>query len=125
MTAELYIVASIFLFCYFAEFSRAEFRLTVLHTNDVHARFEEVSKYGGPCRKSDAITGNCFGGVARRMTVIRHIRNVTDHVLLLDAGDQFQGTLWFFVHKGGATGHFMNKLGYDAMVSLLNYLLQL
>jgi 5'-nucleotidase len=33
----------------------------------------------------------------------------------LDAGDQYQGTVWFSVHKGQAAGYFMNRLGYDAM----------
>lgn len=32
-------------------------------------------------------------------------------------GDQYQGTLWFYVHKGNAAAHFMNRAGYDAMVS--------
>ena len=27
----------------------AEFELTILHTNDVHARFEPISKYDGGC----------------------------------------------------------------------------
>ena len=94
-----------------------EFNLTIVHTNDVHARFDEMSKYGGLCRTKDAQAGKCYGGVARRMTALRQIRNNTENMLFLDAGDQFQGTLWFYIHKGTAAAHFMNLLQYDAMVS--------
>lgn len=38
------------------------------------------------------------------------------NVLLLDAGDQFQGTVWFNYYKGAEAAYFMNKLGYNAMV---------
>ena len=92
------------------------FELTLLHTNDVHARIEEMNKYGGPCTSSDSRAKKCFGGVARRQTAIKDIRRTDRNVLLLDAGDQFQGTVWFNVYKGLATAFFMNKLGYDAMV---------
>jgi len=39
-----------------------------------------------------------------------------DSTVLLDAGDQYQGTFWFNVHRANITAHFMKKLGYDAMV---------
>ncbi|XP_036398541.1 snake venom 5'-nucleotidase-like [Megalops cyprinoides] len=84
--------------------------LTLLHTNDVHARIEETSGDSGKCTK-----GVCFAGVARRYTKIKDIRGRETNVLLLDAGDQFQGTVWFNYYKGAEAAHFMNKLGYDAM----------
>lgn len=86
-----------------------DFHMTILHTNDVHARIEETNKYGGPCES------DCFGGVARRHTVIQEIRRSHENVLLLDAGDQFQGTLWFNYYQGNATKHFIKKLGYDVI----------
>ncbi|XP_060770017.1 5'-nucleotidase isoform X2 [Neoarius graeffei] len=88
----------------------ANWELTLLHTNDVHARVEETSKDSGKCTK-----GSCFAGVARRFTKIKEIRQSEKNVLLLDAGDQFQGTVWFNYYKGKEAAHFMNKLGYDAM----------
>lgn len=90
----------------------ADWELTLLHTNDVHARVEETNKDSGKCTK-----GSCFAGVARRYTKIKEIRRHVQNVLLLDAGDQFQGTVWFNYYKGSEAAHFMNKLGYDAMVS--------
>eukprot|EP00062_Callorhinchus_milii_P009720 gi/632953828/ref/XP_007892636.1/ PREDICTED: 5'-nucleotidase [Callorhinchus milii] len=49
------------------------------------------------------------------MTQIREVRAKEPNVLLLDAGDQFQGTIWFNYHKGAEAAHFMNRLGYQAM----------
>ncbi|KAL8186222.1 UNVERIFIED_CONTAM: hypothetical protein K2H54_066263 [Gekko kuhli] len=90
----------------------AAFELTVLHTNDVHGRVEQTSrdsgKCGGPGRE-------CFGGVARRATAVRRIRATHRHVLLLDAGDQYQGTVWFSFFRGREVARFMNLLRYDAM----------
>ncbi|XP_051954250.1 5'-nucleotidase [Xyrauchen texanus] len=88
----------------------AEFELTLLHTNDVHARVEETNKDSGKCTKSP-----CFAGVSRRFTKIQEVRRNEKNVLLLDAGDQFQGTVWFNFYKGAEAAYFMNKLGYDAM----------
>ena len=96
------------------------FELTLLHTNDVHARIEEADVYGGTCSSEDSKAGKCYGGVARRKTVIDEIRRNQSNVLLLDGGDQFQGTLWFNVYKGKEARIFMNLLKYDAMVSIYN-----
>ncbi|KAM9339706.1 snake venom 5'-nucleotidase-like [Symphorus nematophorus] len=92
----------------------ADWDLVLLHTNDVHARVEETSKHSGKCSNSSR-SGGCFAGVARRATVIKRIRSTERNVLLLDAGDQFQGTVWFNFYKGAEAAHFMNKLRYDAM----------
>ncbi len=94
---------------------RTEFELTLLHTNDVHARVEETNKDSGKCTKPP-----CFAGVARRFTKIKEVRSKERNVLLLDAGDQFQGTVWFNFYKGAEAAHFMNKLGYDAMVRIMS-----
>ncbi|XP_022100679.1 5'-nucleotidase-like [Acanthaster planci] len=93
----------------------ATFKLTILHTNDVHARFEQFDGYGGECSRKESDDGQCFGGVARRVAKIDQIRAEEENVLLLDAGDQFQGTMWFYVYKGEATSYFMNMVDYDAM----------
>lgn len=88
------------------------FELTLLHTNDNHARIEETSEDSGKC----SARGPCFAGVARRFTKVSEIRKKEKNILFLDAGDQFQGTVWFNYYKGAEAAHFMNKLGYDVMV---------
>ncbi len=89
------------------------YTLTVLHTNDVHGHILPFNKYGNTCRNE--APERCFGGVARRATLIKQLRSEHPNTLLLDAGDQFQGTLFFTKFRGRATVHFMNRLGYDAM----------
>lgn len=86
--------------------------LTILHTNDVHSRLEQTSVDSSKCVNASL----CVGGVARLYTKVLQIRNSDPHVLLLDAGDQYQGTIWFTVYKGAEVAHFMNALNYDAMV---------
>ncbi|XP_068867315.1 5'-nucleotidase isoform X1 [Aphelocoma coerulescens] len=90
----------------------AELRLTLLHTNDVHARVE--AQGAGP-RRCAAGEPGCFGGVARRAARVAAERAAHRNVLLLDAGDQYQGTVWFSRFKGREAVHFMNLLRYDAM----------
>lgn len=92
--------------------SSAVWDLVLLHTNDVHARVEETDVNSGKC----GVNGQCFAGVARRATEVSRIRSTENNVLLLDAGDQFQGTVWFNFYKGAEAAHFMNKLRYDATV---------
>ncbi|XP_044145289.1 5'-nucleotidase [Bufo gargarizans] len=89
----------------------ASFEITILHTNDVHARIEQTNRDSGKCGDPT----NCYGGVARRLTKIKEIRASHKNVLLLDGGDQFQGTIWFNVYKGEEAAYFMNHLKYDAM----------
>ena len=93
----------------------AEYSLTILHTNDFHDRFEPISKYDGPCSVEDNAAGDCFGGEARLVTALAEARAKTNNSILVDGGDQFQGTLFYTQYKGAMTAEFMNKLGYDAM----------
>lgn len=80
--------------------------LTILHTNDVHSRLDPFPMDGS--RNAGR------GGVARRATLIQQIRQEQKNVLLLDAGDIFQGTPYFNVYKGEPEILAMNQLGYDA-----------
>jgi len=82
-------------------------RITILHTNDQHSRIEpfEISK--------NEVTSN-KGGFARRSTMIHKIRQAEKNVLLLDAGDVFQGTPYFNMFGGELEFKLMTKLGYDA-----------
>ena len=93
------------------------FSLTVLHTNDNHGRIEETDTHGFLCFPNDAQAGRCFGGMARRATMIKQIRAREKNVLLLCGGDVLTGTPWYKVYRGNASRIFMNELGYNAMVS--------
>ena len=41
------------------------FKLIILHNNDIHGRFEQTNAKGGNCKKSEAEKNKCFGGIAR------------------------------------------------------------
>jgi 5'-nucleotidase len=80
-------------------------RLTILHTNDVHSRLDPFPMDG---------TRNAgMGGIAARAEIIRNIRAQEANVLLLDAGDIFQGTPYFNKYGGVLEMKLMTELGYD------------
>ena len=80
-------------------------KLTILHTNDTHSNIdpfpENHPKFPGQ------------GGVSKRATLINKIRSEEEHVLLLDAGDIFQGTPYFNKFKGELEMKLMTQLGYE------------
>jgi 5'-nucleotidase len=82
-------------------------RLTILHTNDVHSRLDPFPMDGG---KNQGL-----GGVAARADLIKKIRSEEQHVLLLDAGDIFQGTPYFNLYKGEPEMKAMAAMNYDAV----------
>lgn len=81
-------------------------RLTILHTNDTHSRLEPFPM--------DGSRNQGLGGIASRAALIAKIRQEEEHVLLLDAGDIFQGTPYFNIYKGEPEIKAMTSLGYDA-----------
>ena len=93
----------------------ADFNLTILHTNDFHDRYEPITGSDSTCAPEDNSAGECFGGSARLITAIHDARARHENTILVDGGDQFQGTLFYTYYKGSMTAEFMNLLGYDAM----------
>jgi 5'-nucleotidase len=55
-----------------------------------------------------------MGGMARRAALINKIRNQEENVILLDAGDIFQGTPYFNLYGGKPELQLMSKMGYEA-----------
>ena len=98
-----------------AGIAAADYKLTILHTNDFHSRFEPINKYDSGCNDEDNAEGKCFGGSARLVTAVEDARARTENSILVDGGDQFQGSLFYTYYKGKVAAEFMNKLGYDAM----------
>ncbi len=81
-------------------------KLTILHTNDVHSHID-------PFPATDPRNPN-MGGVARRAALIESIRKENSNVLLLDAGDIFQGTPYFNYYGGELEFKLMSMMKYDA-----------
>ncbi len=81
-------------------------KLRILHTNDTHSRLEPYP--------SDDPNYPGMGGYARRATMIRTAREENENLLLLDAGDIFQGTPYYNLYNGEPELKLMSKMGYDA-----------
>lgn len=82
-------------------------KLTILYTNDQHSRIE-------PFPENDAkFSGE--GGFSKRATVIEKIRAEDKNILLLDAGDIFQGTPYFNYFHGEIEYKLMSLMRYDAV----------
>ena len=95
----------------------ADYTLNILHINDLHSRIESVSKYDGTCGAEDEAEGKCFGGVARLKTLLdaKRAELAGQNVVVLDAGDQFQGSLMYTTYKGAVEAEFMEAIGFDVM----------
>lgn len=91
------------------------YRLTILHTNDIHAHMAEFDRLGQTCTAEDITKGGCVGGYPRIAAAVESVRKKGGNILLLDAGDQFQGTLFYTVLKGLPSREAMNALRYSAM----------
>jgi len=82
-----------------------DIKLTILHTNDMHSHIHPFT--------SGRNKG--LGGMAQRAALIKQIRKQEEHVLLLDAGDVFQGTPYFNVYGGELEFKLMSEMKYDAV----------
>jgi 5'-nucleotidase len=80
-------------------------QITILHTNDVHSHID-------PFPANDPKNAN-MGGVSRRASLIENIRKDQPNVLLLDAGDVFQGTPYFNYYGGELEFKIMSMMNYD------------
>lgn len=77
--------------------------LVILHSNDTHSQIDPGS--------------DRLGGVARRKTLVDSVRAVRgDHMMLVDAGDVVQGTLFFTLYGGEVENKLMDALGYDLRI---------
>ena len=94
------------------ELAAGETLLTILHTNDTHSQIDPIpatdKQWGGK------------GGVARRATLVKEVRNQNPNTLMIDAGDVFQGTPYFNFYKGEVEYKSMSLIGYD-VVTLGNH----
>ncbi|SFJ53655.1 5'-nucleotidase [Phyllobacterium sp. CL33Tsu] len=97
----------------------ADYTLNILHINDQHSRIEPINKYDSTCSAEETAKNECFGGIARVKAKIDERRAALSkdggNVIVLDAGDEFQGSLFYTTYKGDDTAEFMNQMGFDAM----------
>jgi 5'-nucleotidase len=80
-------------------------KITILHTNDTHSH---IDPFPANHPKNPGM-----GGAARRANAIQKIRQEEENVLLLDAGDIFQGTPYFNYYGGELEFKLMSMMQYD------------
>jgi 5'-nucleotidase len=85
--------------------SKKPIKLTILHTNDMHSHIEAFS--------SGRNKG--LGGMFQLSSLVKKIRQEEENILLLDAGDIFQGTPYFNLFGGELEFRLMSEMGYDAV----------
>ncbi|XP_058055894.1 apyrase-like [Anopheles bellator] len=90
-----------------------EFPLTLIHINDLHARFDETNLKSAACENRD----ECIAGVARVYHTIKQLKQEYSdrNPLYLNAGDNFQGTLWYTLLRWNVTAQLIKLLPPDAM----------
>lgn len=95
----------------------ADYQLNILHINDFHSRDESINRFDSTCSAEEEGKKECFGGAARLKTAIDQRRNALQgqNTILLDAGDNFQGSLFYTTYKGAAELEFLNDIKFDAM----------
>jgi 2',3'-cyclic-nucleotide 2'-phosphodiesterase (5'-nucleotidase family) len=100
----------------FEEKNRELFELSIIHFSDFHARFDEINEETLlPCNEANE-DEVCIGGIARMKTVIEDLKARRPNAIVLNAGDNFQGTLWYNLLRHNVTSHFLNFLPIDANV---------
>ena len=105
----------------FAAPAQADFTLNILHINDFHSRFESITGTDSTCNAEGEGKGECFGGVARLKTEIdarkKAAADAGENVVLLSAGDNFQGSLFYTQYKSQIVADFMNDMGFDVVAT--------
>jgi 5'-nucleotidase len=94
------------LFAADSTFAKSGRKITILHTNDIHSRIE-------PFPNDDSRWSN-QGGLTKMATILEKVKAEETDVLLLDAGDIFQGTPYFNFYGGELELKLMSRMGYDA-----------
>ncbi|MBB6483841.1 5'-nucleotidase C-terminal domain-containing protein [Rhizobium lusitanum] len=95
----------------------ADYQLNILHFNDFHSRVESINKFDATCSAAEEAKNECFGGAARLKAAIdqRRAALAGQNIVVLDAGDNFQGSLFYTTYKGAAEVEFLNDMKIDAM----------
>ena len=83
-----------------------------IHVNDLHAHLDEFSSSGTDCTRPER---GCYGGIARIKTVLDELRSDHPENIVFNAGDEFQGTLFYSFYGPEKIAESVNLLEYDVM----------
>lgn len=82
------------------------------HVNDVHAHLDEYSSSGSDCEEPEE---GCYGGYARIKSKVDELREEHPDSFWFNAGDEFQGTLFYSFYKGEKIAEVLNEMDFDLM----------
>lgn len=89
------------------------FPLTIIHINDLHARYDDINDLAIKCKPN---IDTCFGGYARNVAIIKRLQRAAEHSIYINAGDNYFGTLYWDMFKWDLTMKMLNLHPADAMV---------
>ncbi len=108
---SLFIVMGLFVGCGSSSSSDENYKLSIFHVNDTHSHIEGESM----TLEFDGVeTSVSVGGYARYVTKLNELKENKPNSLILNAGDVFQGTLYYSLFKGEADAAVMNLISWDA-----------
>lgn len=87
-------------------------KLAFFHVNDVHSHLDEFSSSGTDCEEPEE---GCYGGYARIKAKVEELKKAQPDNLWLNAGDEFQGTLFYSFYGPEKISATVNDLGFDLM----------
>ncbi|WP_051308904.1 5'-nucleotidase C-terminal domain-containing protein [Desulfogranum japonicum] len=88
--------------------------LRIIHMNDIHSHLSAEQDFELSLAGQDTFVE--LGGIPRAVNFIEQQVAEVEHALILNAGDTFQGTLYYTLFKGDATAEMMNLIDWDAIV---------
>lgn len=91
------------------------YNISFYHINDVHAHLDQFSSSGTDCTKPEK---GCYGGYSRVKTVLEETRPDHPDSLLLNVGDEFQGTLFYSFYGGEKIAETLNEVGDCLLIYL-------
>uniref|UniRef100_A0A336N6I4 apyrase n=1 Tax=Culicoides sonorensis TaxID=179676 RepID=A0A336N6I4_CULSO len=103
----------IFSLLHLTKAANEDFSLRIIHINDFHSRYDEINTSATKCKPE--IGEKCIGGYARTVAAVKMLQQSSTNSIFLNAGDNFQGTLWYDKLKGNVTSYLMNLHPADAM----------
>ncbi|PIA13507.1 Metallo-dependent phosphatase [Coemansia reversa NRRL 1564] len=112
-----YVDSSLFPFVVTPGFGQYAMRL--IHTNDLHGHFLPTNASGSICDpQQQSHKLGCHGGVAYSKMIIDQLRGgekVPNSPVLLNAGDEFEGSLFYTLFRGNLSAVLLNAFDYDAI----------
>ncbi|CAB0012463.1 unnamed protein product [Nesidiocoris tenuis] len=86
--------------------------LNIVHVNDLHAHVSGISRVFSSCESGDS----CYGGFPRLLAAARQIiERDPNNTLFLNAGDNFQGSVYYTYFKSAVIVDFINRMGFDVL----------